>query len=125
MKKKETKQLLLSALKNAKERPLGTPSDLTQAALQHLQETYPKAFTEEITPIAIAKIVRLQTGSRTKTLEPLTAISDINLLTSNNSTKTLITFLLATSLGIELTNQLIHSTSHVDIIDMNWDVPNS
>jgi hypothetical protein len=125
MKKKETKQLLISALENAKERPLGTPSDQTQAALQHLHEIYPKAFTEEITPMSIAKIVRLQTGSRTKNLKPHTVISEINSLTSDNSTKTLTTFLLATSLGIELTNQLIHSTSHLDVIDMNWDMPNS
>ena len=125
MRKKETKQLLLSALENAKDRPLGALSDQTHSALRHLHESYPKAFTEELTPLVIAKIVRLQTGSRTKDLKPSIAISEINSLQNDSLAQTLVTFLLATSLGLELTNQLVLATSFDSPVDMNWDIPNS
>jgi len=125
MRKSETKQLLLSALENAKDRPLGAPSDQTHMALRHLHESYPKAFTEELTPLVIAKIVRLQTGSRTKDLKPSIAISEINSLKNDSSAQTLVTFLLATSLGLELTNQLVLATSFDSPVDMNWETPNS
>ena len=123
LKKKASKDLLLSALANAKDIPIGSPSEPTMAALRHLAETYPKAFTEELTPLTIAHIVRLLTESRTKKLKPETAVMVINSLNRDSSASTLVTFLLATSLGIELTNRLIFATSQMDFVEMNWELP--
>ena len=122
--KKATKDALLAALANAKELPLGAPSEQTSAALNLLAETFPKAFSDELTPMTIAYIVQLLTESRTKKLRPETVDRILQSLDRNSPSATLITFVLATSLGIELTNQLILATTQADQVPMNWDLPN-
>ena len=124
LKKKATKDALLTALANAKELPLGAPSEQTAAALKLLAEIFPKAFTDELTPMTIAYIVQLLTESRTKKLKPETVGRILQSLDRNSPSATLVTFVLATSLGIELTNQLVLATSQADQVPMNWDIPN-
>ena len=89
-----------------------------------LAETFPKAFSAELTPMTIAYIVQLLTESRTKKLRPETVDRILQSLDRNSPSATLITFVLATSLGIELTNQLILATTQADQVPMNWDLPN-
>lgn len=123
LKKKATKDALLTALANAKEFPLGAPSEQTSAALNVLAETFPKAFTDELTPMTVAYIVQLLTESRTKKLKPETVGRILQSLDNNSPSATLVTFVLATTLGIELTNQLILATTQADQVPMNWDLP--
>jgi hypothetical protein len=123
MKKKATRDLLVSALANAKELPLGAPSEQTSTALTMLAETFPKAFTDELTPMTVAHVVQLLTESRTKKLKPETVSRIFYSLDSNSSSATVVAFVLATSLGIELTNQLIFATTQVNQVSMNWDLP--
>lgn len=124
LKKKTIKDALIAALANAKELPLAAPSEQTAAALKLLAETFPKAFTDELTPMTIAYIVQLLTESRTKKLKPETVGRILQSLDRNSPSATLVTFVLATSLGIELTNQLVLATSQADQVPMNWDIPN-
>jgi len=121
LKKKVAKNALVAALTNAKELPLGEPSEQTSATLELLAETFPKAFNEELTPMTIAHVVQLLTESRTKKLRPETFSRIIHSLDSNSASATLITFVLATSLGIELTNQLILATAQVNLLPINWE----
>ena len=123
LKKKATRATLAAALASAKELPLGAPSEQTSAALELLAGTFPKGFTEELTPMTIAHIVQLLTESRTKKLQPETVSRILNSLDSKSASATLLTFVLATSLGIELTNNLIFATTLVDHVPMNWDLP--
>ena len=123
MKKKVTRDPLAAALANAKELPLGAPSEQTSAALTILEETFPKAFTEELTPMTVAHIVQLLTESRTKKLKPETVSRIFSTLDNNSSSATVAAFVLATTLGIELTNQLILATTQANQIPMNWDLP--
>ena len=123
LKKKATRATLVAALASAKELPLGAPSEQTVAALELLAGTFPKGFTEELTPMTIAHIVQLLTESRTKKLQPETVSRILNSLDSKSASATLLTFVLATSLGIELTNNLIFATTLVDHVPMNWDLP--
>lgn len=125
LKKKAHKDVLLPALAAAKELPLGaTPSDQTTESLNLLTETFPKAFTDEISPIVVAQVVQLLTEARSKKLKPETVFRILNSHDRASATSTLISFVLATYLGIELTNQLIRATSQVDLVDINWDIPN-
>ena len=124
LKKKVHREILLTALESAKENPLGEPSEQTAAALQLLADTYPKAFTSELPPIAIAHILQLLTESRTRKLKPETVIRIFNSVDRKSPSATLTSFLLATSLGIELTNQLIHIAGQDQITDWDWDTPN-
>lgn len=121
LQKKGCKKVLLDALSNAKERPLGTPSEQTITALQLLVDTFPKAFTSEISPITIAHVVQLLTDSRTRELKLETVVRIINSLDRTSAAATLITFVLSTSLGIELTSQLIRALDHMDFVEINWD----
>jgi hypothetical protein len=88
-----------------------------------LAETFPKAFTDELTPMTVAHVVQLLTESRTKKLKPETVSRIFYSLDSNSSSATVVAFVLATSLGIELTNQLILATTQVNQVPMNWDLP--
>jgi hypothetical protein len=125
LKKKATKDPLLTALAAAREIPLGTtPSEQTTAALNLLVETFPKAFTQEISPITVAHVVQLLTEARSKKLKAETVIRILNSHERASAASTLLSFVLATSMGIELTNQLIRATSQVNFVDINWDVPN-
>lgn len=124
MTKKSCKQTLESALAHSRELPLGSPSVETTDALRHLIETYPKAFTDELTPIMISHVVQLLTESRTRKLKPETAVRIIHSLERESAASNLLIFLLATSLGIELTNQLVLATSKLDFADMNWELAN-
>jgi hypothetical protein len=123
LEKKAIRDTLLAALANAKGLPLGPPTEQTTAALELLTETFPKAFTEELTPMTIAHIVHLLTESRTKKLRPETVNGILHSVDSKSAAATSITFVLATSLGIELTNQLILATTQVKQVPMNWDLP--
>lgn len=102
---------------------MGVPCEQTSTALAMLAETFPKAFTEELTPMTIAHVVHLLTESRTKKLKPETVSRIFCSLDSNCSSATVVAFVLATSLGIELTNQLILATTQVNQVPMNWDLP--
>lgn len=122
LKKKAIKELLISALTNAKQLPFGSPSDQTTVALKHLEENYPKAFTGELTPLTISYVVLLLTDVRTKKLKPETAVRIINSLDRDSPSCTLVTFLLAASLGIELTNQLVLATSQINFVEINYEL---
>ena len=122
--KKATRDTLLAALASAKELPRGTPSEQTSAALELLCETFPKAFTNEISPVVVAQVVQLLTESRIKKLRPETFSRIIRSLEDKSSSRTVITFVLATSLGIELTNQLIQATTQMNLVPMTWELPN-
>ena len=124
LKKKATRDTLLVALTAAKELPLGAPTALTSEALQLLVDTFPKAFNAELTPMTIAHIVQLLTESRTKKLRPETFSRIIHSLDDKSASATLVTFTLAASLGIELTNQLIIATTQANVAPMNWELPN-
>ena len=124
LKKKATRATLVAALASAKELPLGAPSEQTSTALELLTRSFPKGFTEELTPMTIAHIVQLLTESRTKKLQPVTVSRILNSLDSKSASATLLTFVLATSLGIELTNQLIQATTQMNLVPMTWELPN-
>lgn len=124
LKNRVTKDTITSALANAKELPLGTPSEQTLAALNLIAKTFPKAFTEEISPVGVAHIVRLLTDARTKKLKAETVIEILNYHGSASAISTLATFVLATSLGIELTNQLVFATSQLNLVEIKWDSHN-
>jgi hypothetical protein len=120
LKKKTQKEVLLAALESAKGKPLGQPSEQTALALQLLSDAYPKAFTNELSPIAIAHIVQLLTESRTRKLKPETVIRIFNSIDHTSTTASLTSFALATSLGIELTNQLILIAGQDNPTDWDW-----
>lgn len=124
LKNKTTKQPLLTALSSAKESPLGAPSEQTWSALELLTATFPKAFTDELPPVAIAHVVQLLTESRTKKLKIETVMRILHSLNRKSSTSTMITYLLASSLGIELTNQLVHALGQESLSEIDWDNPN-
>jgi hypothetical protein len=124
MKKKMDRIALMGALAKAKEKPIGAPSDETLLVLSRLANSHPKAFTEELSPLTISYAVRLLTESRSKKIQPSTAAQIFNSVDRNNSASTFLAFLLATSLGIELTNKLVIAFSHVDFVDMDWNVTN-
>jgi hypothetical protein len=73
--------------------------------------------------MTIAHVVQLLTESRTKKLKPETVDRILHSLDRNSSSATIASFVLATSLGIELTNQLILATTQADPVTMNWDIP--
>ena len=123
LKNKAIKDTLLDALANARELPLNMPGEQTSAALKLLAETFPKAFTDELTPVTIAYIVQLLMESRAKELALDTVNRILHSLDSKSASATLITYVLATSLGIELTNQLILATTQMKQVPMNWDLP--
>ena len=122
MKKKSSRELLLAAMASAKENPLGVPSEQTAQALEHLTTSFPKAFNEELTPLVVAHIVQFLTEARTKKLKPETVINILQRFDHKPPSATLITFVLATSLGIELTNQLIQATNQSNLVEMNWEI---
>ena len=124
MKKKGMGELLRASLEKTKELPLGDPGPETLSALDHIYATYPKAFTEEIPPLAIAHVIRLMTAARTKKLKPEIATHILNSANRSTSTATLLSFLLALALDVELTNQLVLATSTLDFAEMTWDLPN-
>ena len=125
MKKKPLSDILSSALANAKEIPFAAPSEQTLTAINSLSESYPQAFTEELTPATVIRVIRMVSDARSKKLKPESVINTINSFERSGSSASLISFLIATSLGIELTNQLIHSSSHMEIMDIDWEAANS
>ena len=125
MKKKPLSDILSSALANAKEIPFAAPSEQTLTAMNSLSESYPQAFTDELTPATVIQVIRMVSDARSKKLKPESVINTINSFERSGSSASLIAFLIATSLGIELTNQLIHSSSHMEIMDIDWEAANS
>ena len=125
MKKKPMRDLLSNALANAKESPFASPGEQTVTAINSLLESYPQAFTEELTPATVIQVIRMISDARSKKLKPESVINTINSFERSSSSASLIAFLIANSLGIELTNQLIHAYSHMEIMDIDWEVANS
>ena len=125
MKKKPLNDILSIALANAKEIPFAAPGEQTVTAMKSLLESYPQAFTEELTPATVIQVIRMVSDARSKKLKPESVIKTINSFEKSSSSASLVAFLIATSLGIELTNQLIHASSHMEIIDIDWEVANS
>lgn len=125
MSKKSNKEFLLNALSNAKEFPLSTePSDATNDALTFFSTTFPKAYTDEITPVLVAHLVRILTEARSKSLKLETAISIVSKIKSESLSASLLTFALATTLGPELTSQLIRASSFNNLVEIDWTTPN-
>ena len=122
--KRTIRDTLLAALTSARDLPLGAPTEQTSVALELLAETFPRAFTDEISPIVVAHVVQLLTKSRTKKLRPETFSGIIRSLEDKSSSSTFISFVLASSLEIELTNKMILATTQVNLVPMNWELPN-
>jgi hypothetical protein len=93
--------------------------------MKTLSESYPQAFTEELTPATVVQVIRMVSDARSKKLKPESFINTIHSVEKSSSSASLIAFLIATSLGIELTNQLIYASSHMEIMDIDWEVANS
>jgi hypothetical protein len=125
MKKKPLNDILSIALANAKEIPFAAPGEQTVTAMKSLLESYPQAFTEELTPATVIQVVRMVSDARSRKLNPESVIKTIHSFEKSSSSASLIAFLIATSLGIELTNQLVHASSHMEIMDIDWEVANS
>jgi hypothetical protein len=125
LKKKHLREILSSALANAKLNPYAAPGEQTVTAMNSLLETYPQAFTEELTPATVIQVIRLVSDARSKDPNPESVIKTINSFERSSSSASLIAFLIATSIGIELTNLLIHASSHMEIMDIDWEVANS
>ena len=119
---KASKNLLSEALSSAKELPSGSLTNQTKDALQHLAVTYPKAFTEELSPGVVANLVLLVSEARTKKLKPETVIEIVKSMARESPGATLVTFVLATSIGLELTNQLIFAMSKKSLPELSWDI---
>lgn len=122
--KKDTREILEQALDAATERPLGSPSEQTQGALEHLVQAFPKAFKTPISPILVANLVQLLTESRTRKLKTETVLRIFHSLDRTSDEASLISFVLATSLGIENTLQLRRALSANAPSDIDWDAVN-
>lgn len=124
LKNKKTRESLKEALSKTTDRPISEFSDETRSALELISLTYPKVFTDEISPIVVGLLVRLIGDSRSRRLKPETIYSALQLVGKDTASATLITFAVSLTLGVELTNQLIAATCSVDFADLNWDFVN-
>jgi len=123
-KTKAVRDQLLTALENAKERPLDEPGEQTRTALELLHTTFPKAFSDEITPMTVAHMVQLISESRSKKIKPQTVSYVFQSHRDNSASTALIGFVLASFLGVELTNQLIRIGNQLNPTNMTWESPN-
>jgi len=121
MRKREISERLLSALDASKQLPFGQPSEPTSTGLDLLVATYPKAFTEELTPETITSLVRVTTDAKRKRLKLDTAIRMARSLRPDLASSMLISFAMAVSLGVERTHQLANAPTSPETQDVDWE----
>lgn len=122
LRKKELRDKLLEALRVAKLTPFGTPSMPTAEALSHLVSTYPKAFTQEITPESITDLVQVVHDAKLGHLKLETAIKVVRSLEPTSPFSPLVCLAMATALGVEHTYQLVNALRRRDSSGEDWSV---
>lgn len=120
LRKKELRDKLLDALRVAKLTPFGTPSGPTADALSLLVSTYPKAFTEEVTPESITSLVQVVHDAKLGNLKLATAIKVVRSLEPKSPASPLVCLAMGTALGVEHTYQLVNALGRRDSSGEDW-----
>jgi hypothetical protein len=124
MKTKKQKQFLQGALNDCKDKLFSSPGSTSAEILNYFHETYKRAYTDELTPTAIAVLVHLHHASSTKSKElPEKVVRSIRALVQDEQTLPLASMLLTASLGVEFAHQLVDAMSSVDFQEIAWDNP--
>lgn len=121
MRKREIKEQLSSTLSASKQLPFGQLSESTSAAIKLLVASYPKAFTDELTPETITLLVQVTTDAKRQRLKLDNAIRMARSLRPELPSSALISFAMAVSLGVERTHQLVNALTSPDGQGIDWD----
>jgi len=123
LKKKSDREFIGTALAEVRSLPLDGVHPRTHEALAHLQAAFPRAFTDEITPMTVAGVVQLLSDYRSKRLKTMSVIQAVDRIGREAPGSTLLLATLAAALGPEFTHQLIDGMTTNYPIDVDWDAP--
>lgn len=121
LKKKSDRDFIKAALADVRSLPLDGAHPRTLEALAHLQAAFPRAFTDEITPMTVAGIVQLLSDYRSRRLKTMSVINAVDRIGRQTPGSTLLLSALAAALGPEFTYQLIDGMMTNYPTDVDWD----
>ena len=120
MKRKEVRDFLEPHIALTRDIPIEASDSSTAIALNYLKECFPRAFTDEVTPLAISSIVELIYDSKNKRIKADRILRIIRESSHGASTSSLLVSLVSSALDPAYGRQLIRSFSSVNLIDIDW-----
>lgn len=124
LKARAVRDQLGAALTQAKTIPWS--SDLSNCnpvsdGLALLITTFPKAYTDELTPETVAKVVRTVAAAKDRTLKPLDVVESVGrLVATNESSAALLLVAVCGALGATITRRLTKSLQSIAPLDLDW-----
>lgn len=120
MKRREVRDFLEPHIALTRDIPIETSDTSSAVALDFLKEHFPRAFTDEVTPLAISSIVELVYDSKNKRIKPDRILGIVRDSSHRAPTTSLLAFLVSSALDPAYGRQLIRSFSSVNLIDIDW-----
>ena len=119
-----TRASVLPALQEAKAFAFEDCSSSTSAALEMLRQSFPKAFTQEISPRFIGFAARLETDARSLKLRQISLHNALEHMGRDGQDSRLLGFLVSIWLGVEHSNQLLMASTFQDLVEVQWETEN-
>lgn len=117
----EAKKLIGAAFEAAENHDFLPLTEQTRDALRYLQEKFAKAYTSELTPIALPQLLNVYLSCKAKSRRlPQAVLSALHADSERNSAA-LLTLLTTCLLGVESTYQLVQLFSFENLMEMNWE----
>lgn len=120
MKRKEVRDFLEPHITLTRDIPIEASDSSAAVALNYLKECFPRAFTDEVTPLAISSIVELVYDSKNKRIKADRILRIIRESSHGASTSSLLVSLVSSALDPAYGRQLIRSFSSVNLIEIDW-----
>ena len=125
LKKKVLREQVEAALEIASRSPWdakGSDSESSVETIKLLTATYPKVYTEEITPSTVAHVIRLVMAAKDRTLRPLDFVGSIHALNdSSRDAAALLCVAVSGALGPLISKRLIKSLQTPNSGDLDWE----
>jgi hypothetical protein len=120
LRKKGDRERVQAYLQESRGLPLLPATEQTRLELIELGVRFPRAYSSEITPDSLASLIQLISDARSKRLKISTLVQALERCGLHSPSATLLTFVLATYLGPELTSQLVVALSKESPADLDW-----
>jgi hypothetical protein len=117
---KQSAPRVKSGLEISRSEPFGPPTTATLEALSYLAETYPKAFTGELTPTSVSALVEIILRSRVNDLSPDRALEILRSPALTNEEVSLLAYATVVSVGVEKIGHLIRSFEFQNWVAPDW-----
>lgn len=117
---KKTASRVKESLELARTEPFAAPTPATVDGISYLAETFPKAFTEEISPVTVSAVVEIIHRSKSGDLTPDRVVRILRNQELSGAEVAVLAYVTVQSIGVEKIGHLVRSLDFQNWVAPDW-----